>query len=202
MSQRSTRAGQPNASLHVVAWKHILWPQEAPLFSRSKSSITIRPAAVTDLTYLINTEDAGSSVEPASLQQLTRWVRRSESGPRRQRGKLLWTTFHVAATRQRTVGHCILLGEDDSATLRIVVHPAFRGEGIGRRLVDVALHAAQAEHRLECVEWIVHERHESTIEFARSCGFRPREVRPVERDFFGTSDDGFVFVLPLMPPRM
>jgi RimJ/RimL family protein N-acetyltransferase len=189
-----------NAAADAVTWKGSQ-EQEAMLFTRS-TKIDIRPAAVTDLTYLIHTEDAGSAIEPASVQQLTRWLRTAEQGPRRRRGKRLWTVFHVAATRQRVVGHGVLVGEDEEAMLRIVVHPHFRREGIGRRLVDVLCRAAHAEHALEMVQWIVHERHAATIDFARSCGFRPREVRPLERAWFGPGNDGYVFVLPLVPPTL
>jgi RimJ/RimL family protein N-acetyltransferase len=173
--------------------------KEATLFSRAKR-VRIRPVASTDLNSLSDNERAGAA-EPASVFELCRWRRMMEIGPRRRYGMRRWATFYLAETRQRAVAHCVLTGWNHVARLRMVVHPDFRRAGIGRRLLDVCCSAAIAEHRLQEIEWVVNERHEGTIEFARYCGFRPREVRPLLRKWFDL-DDGILFILPLVPPQL
>lgn len=189
-----------NSTSNVLTWMCSM-EQEARLFSRS-SKAQIRVAAIADLKYLCNIEDAGSAVEPASLQQLTRWMRTSELGPRKRRGKSLWTAVRLVEIARRPVAHCILLGEDDCATLRMVVHPSYRGDGLGSMLLEDSLGAAQQAYGLALVECIVHERHESTLAFATHHGFKPREVQPVVRDWFGPGNDGYALQLRVAPPRM
>jgi GNAT superfamily N-acetyltransferase len=166
----------------------------------SQTKLIMRPVEIADLADLAQIEGEGVA-EPASLADLRRWHDRALC-PISGRGKRLWTVFLLAA-RQRmlgggdTLGHVVLRGENGQASVRIVVHPRHRGRGVGRRLLDAAIDEGRDRYGLALVEWIVHERHESTLAFARSRGFKAREVEPVVPNYFGPHCDGFVLRLPV-----
>lgn len=157
-----------------------------------------RDAHYADLEELEVIEAQGA-FEPIRLQQLQRWYERSEC-PRDVRGKRMWTTLRVVSDQLGLIfGYAALIGENDLATARVTIHPKFRGEGLGRRVLSEALADAQRRHQLRLAEAIISEQQESSLAFATNFGFRVREYQPVARDWFGPHHDGYVLVLPITP---
>lgn len=176
----------------------VLLEREAHMLLNKTGRVTLRAAQSIDLEEMATIEEAGA-FEPASAHQLDLWL--SNATPRKRRGRMLWNELHVAADAGNLVlGHCVLIGEDDVATLRIVIHPGFRRQRLATRLLTRTIDHACTWTALRDVEWIISERQAETLLFARRFGFVAREAEPVIRDWFGLHHDGFALHLPIVPP--
>lgn len=157
------------------------------------SGANIRGVEQYDLAELSELEIVGAT-EPVSLTQLRRWYDLSHC-ERRRRGRRLWAVMRVAVVRGEVLGHAVLIGEDATASVRVLVHPRHRGEGLGREVLISALWAGFNWNGLAVAEWIVHERDPLTIDFARQFGFLARKEQPLIPGWFGPHNDGIVFCL-------
>ncbi len=80
---------------------------------------------------------------------------------------------------------------------KIATHPAVRGEGHGRRLMEDALGEARRRSHPACATVILEVRvsNEPAIEFYRNLGFREAGRR---RRYYQDGEDAIVFILPLL----
>lgn len=168
-----------------------------PTAKRSRG-IICREAHHSDLEDLDTIENEGA-FEPVGIKQLTHWYERMDR-PKQARGRRLWTSLQVISDQWGLIlGYAALVGEDGLATVRVAIHPKFRGEKLGARVLTAALDDARVRHELTQAEAIISERQETALAFARAFGFRARDPKPVVRDWFGPYHDGYALVLPIVP---
>ena len=86
---------------------------------------------------------------------------------------------------------------DEFHVNKIATHPAVRGEGHGRRLMEDALREAKRRSHPSCSTVILEVRvsNNAAIEFYRAFGFREAGRR---RHYYQDGEDALVLVLPLL----
>ncbi|MEG1602669.1 MAG: GNAT family N-acetyltransferase, partial [Cloacibacillus sp.] len=75
------------------------------------------------------------------------------------------------------------------ATLRIIVDPKWQGQGLGKLLMETALHLADDELMMERVEVEIPTDNVNALKLCKSTGFK---VEGVAKDFMMTPDGRYV----------
>jgi len=172
-----------------------------PSVNKPTRKLVLRSVEQHDLADLTAIETLGA-LEPSSLAMMRRWYERSRC-VKHKRNRRLWLVMSVATDiNGDALGHVVLLGEDGTADLaRLVVHPHWRRQRIGSRLLEYAIDDARDRHSLATLHWIVHERDVAGVNFAKSFGMRTPAHQPIRKDWFGEGDDGYAFALTVEAPR-